>query len=99
MKYFVLIQFSNGTNRFITYTDNHEWKADCDKPAYNFGSYNCAKHTRDSFGLMGFHPNIVVIEDSEEVPVNQNLDDEEFDEVIRLNKLREELVKGGNKND
>lgn len=99
MKYFILIQFPDGTNRFLTYAANNEWEADCDKPAYNFGSYDCAKHYRVSFGLMGLNPNIVVIEDNEEVPVNQSLDEEKFDRVIRLNKLREELTKGGNKND
>lgn len=93
MKYFIQVQFSNGTTRFVTYADGHEWKADCEKPAYDFGSYEQARGARDSFGMMALHPNIIVIEDTEEVPVNQTLEDETFDEVIRLSKLMDERNK------
>lgn len=99
MKYFVMIQFSDGTNRFLTYANSNDWEADCSKPAYDFGSYNSAKLARDSFGLKFLRPNIVVIEDNEEVPVNQSPDDEKFDEVTRLNKLREQINQRKQQND
>ena len=88
MKFAVMITFSNGTQRFLTWSSGREWKAEPGKEA-TYNSFETCLAQANSFGLMGLSPKVVAINDEGQL-LNESLEEEEDSEFWRLNKLQEE---------
>ena len=91
MKFAVMITFSNGTQRFLTWSNGREWKAEPGKEA-EYNSFETCLAQANSFGLMSLSPKVIAINDEGQL-LNGTLEEENDSELWRLVKLQEERSK------